>query len=349
MRNNTDYIHELMTQKLGEVISATDEHYLDELIENDPLVKEKWLAMQAIFHTPVSKVKPLYKLLLAAAIVTGICLTTLYVIKPSNPQEDNIVAANGIQLHLANGKQVDLSQPADSVTIGNAKMGNVNKTLVITSAEDLPTGINSIAVPVGETYKITLADGTLVWLNSASKMDFPFAFNSDKREISISGEAYLEVAQNTKQPFQVNIGNNQVQVLGTAFNVNTYDIDKIKISLVNGAVRFVTVSQQTTLQPDQQAILTNGEKLTVEAFDTERELSWRQGVYYFKDASLDEIARIIPRWFGNAVKLDSKTAGDEHFTGRMERSQPVTQLLESLKATTTIQYNMDSDGTIHIR
>lgn len=367
MKNNTDYIHQLMTQKLGNIISATDEHYLDELIENDTVVREKWLNIQAIVNNnnipvsnghlkPVKTIKPVYKTLLVAAAFLGVCLGTIYLVRHFNNRGAKALAASdvqdrnkGIQLKLASGKELDLSHSDDTITIGVTRMSGINKTLVISEGTSLPAGINSIRVPAGQTYTVTLSDGSLVWLNSASQIDFPFAFDGKNRQVRITGEAYLEVSQNTSQPFLVNSGNAQVQVLGTSFNINNYDEDKLKVSLVDGSVRLVTASAKTDLKPGQQAILTNGSRLMVHDFDTERELSWRNGVYYFNDASLHEIAKIIPRWFGVIVKLESKTIGNERFTGRVERNQPVTQLLESLKATTTIQYAIDSEGTIHIK
>lgn len=169
---------------------------------------------------------------------------------PASPDED-------IALQLASGQTINLSTAKDSILLGNARLNNAGKTLSYTlSGTDgqAAASMNRLRVPVGKDYRVTLSDGTEIWLNSATTLQFPFKFSGKTREISIQGEAYLEIAEQAGQPFLVHTQHGTLQVLGTSFNVNDYDSGIVKVSLVEGALRFKTKTKNVAITPGQQAV-----------------------------------------------------------------------------------------------
>ncbi len=168
-------------------------------------------------------------------------------------------------------------------------------------------------------YKITLADGSKVWLNSTSRIDFPFEFSAKTREITINGEAYLEIAKNSAKPFIVHLPNGSVKVLGTEFNVNTYDSNMIKISLIEGAVSFEGRKESILLKPGFQAVSTPGKDYT-QTFDSFKTLSWRDGIHYFDESPLSEIIKVIPRWYNvKSIVIDNSRNQNKRFVGLLNK------------------------------
>ncbi len=136
-----------------------------------------------------------------------------------------------VQLTLADGKIIDLTSDTGIIKHSDLTITNAANSLTYKNNRRTLTGINSIEVPTGMDYKINLSDGSVVWMNSATKLDFPSSFEENKREISINGEAYLEIAKNSSKPFIVKLPNAIVQVTGTQFNVNTYDSSLTKVAV----------------------------------------------------------------------------------------------------------------------
>lgn len=373
-------IHRLMTEKLAGTISAADEGYLDNLIETDTVVAEAWNNMKSMFSEddvnshfsrldqvdwhpivqPVSGLQPLLsgrvrklKPFAWAAVFVGVCvgLSVLYINLHNSKNTELADLDNksaGIKLKFSNGQVVNLTQSTGAITTNEAQLNNNNKTLSfqVKGDNNAPSGLNTLTVPIGLDYKITLSDGTQVWMNSSTTLRFPFAFNANSRDIIINGEAYIEVAKDPSKPFFVHTPHSTVQVLGTTFNVNSYDSGVVKVSLVEGSVKVKGASQEAFIKPGMQAIATDA-GIHTQSFDDE-ELSWRYGFYYFSNATLSEICKVMPRWFGIHAVLDNPEAANQRFTGRIERNTPIKTFLEDLKATTSIDYFVDND-VIHFK
>ncbi|HTI11442.1 MAG TPA: FecR domain-containing protein, partial [Puia sp.] len=209
-------------------------------------------------------------------------------------------------------------------------------------------GLNTLTVPVGMDYKIVLADGTEVWMNSATVLQFPFAFRGETREISLSGEAYLKVAGDATRPFIVHLPQTTVQVLGTAFNVNSYDSGIVRVSLVSGAVTLKSDRQELQLRPGMEGVYSKNADLTFHSFDEKDVLGWMQGIHVFYNASIQEISRVLPRWYGLAVKLDNPRITRQRFSGFINRNKPIQDFLENLKSTHSADYYFMGD-TLHLR
>jgi len=382
-----EYIRELMLAKLGGVIEAEEEQYLDELIKTDQEVKDLWREMEQKYPkehvdsnltrykeqllTPADIIaaseeksirkRTVYRNIAAiAAVVSGITIG-LYLYVNNRPShtlagtEDTASRKKShiVRLQLSNGEVVDLSHLQDT-TVTGARLNNANKTLSYvtisgSSLDQAEGAVNSLTVPVGMDYHVALSDGSEIWLNSASYLKFPFNFTGSNREIYINGEAYVKVAKNAEHPFFVHTPRGTIQVTGTAFNINSYDSGVVKVSLVEGAVRFQTNGKNVTLHPGSEAIYKDDNGVTVQDFDEELVLGWRKGHYAFFEATLPEITRVLPRWFGVDVVMDNPALSNERFTGIMNRNKPITVFLDNIKNTMNVQYYFDTNGVLHFK
>lgn len=300
---------------------------------------------------------------LAAAVIIGIGLGWYLFNKSRQTGTEQPVAGmndgqsgskNNIALQLANGQTINLSVSTDSILLGDARLNNAGKTLsytLVNAKTDDPGSVamNLLTVPIGKDYKVTLSDGTEVWLNSATTLQFPFRFTGKAREISIRGEAYLKVAPHSKQPFLVNTRHGTVQVLGTSFNINDYDSGVVKVALVDGAVRFKAGEKDVAIKPGQQAVYTVSNGIRLQPFEEEEVLAWRTGKYYFADATLEEILTVLPRWYGITVIIDNPGLSRERFAGMMDRNKPLKAFLDNLSQTMKISYYFDKEDVLHLK
>lgn len=383
MKYSQNFIHRKMTEKLAGMLPASEEQWLDDLIKSDPVVRDTWLELQKNFTKedreqlcsrfsgelhpidfasipPNVLEKPqssITRYLLAACAAAAAIIISILVIRPGNRQVDQSVTytyhrqgwedtAQFTQLQLSNGRVVNLGKVSGNFIVDSVSLNGQNSTLSFREDLPLPSGINSVIVPVGKSYKVILGDGSEVWLNSQSLLDFPFRFDGASREISISGEAYVKVAQDADKPFIVHMDDGDIQVLGTEFNVNAYEEPSVKISLVKGAIKYVNKSTSIRLQPGKQLQMTRGKSNKIVDFDIDKTTAWRDGKYYFENASLEDICKILPRWYGVTVIMDQQQIQDIPFSGSMDRGQPLKIFLENLSLTANVKYYMQ-DGKVH--
>lgn len=200
---------------------------------------------------------------------------------------------------------------------------------------------NTLATPKGRQFRIVLPDGTVAWLNAASSIRYPTGFTKDIRRVDITGEVYFEAAAATKQgkkiPFVVNADNRfEVEVLGTHFNVNAYaDEPLLNTTLLEGkvAVTGARTKQKVVLEPGQQASLqikSGAKELSVRKAATGKVMAWKNGVFDFDDARIDEVMRQLKRWYDIEVKYESGVP-DIEFVGKMTRDIPLNGLLIALE------------------
>jgi ferric-dicitrate binding protein FerR (iron transport regulator) len=290
----------------------------------------------------------------AAVVIAFLAIPSFF--KPASPVTTGkeLVAAQappnkGIQLQLGNGKVISLNTDTSQVIAGNVTMKTSNKTLTYTTtAATSAAEYATLTVPPGKDYTIRLSDGTEVQLNAATSIRFPLAFKGNYREVYINGEAYLKIAKSATKPFIVHLPNSTVKVLGTEFNVNTYDSGIARIALVQGAVRVVSKTDSLQLSPGQEATYASS-KISAAPFDETDVLGWRLGKFLFSNARLEEVCKVIPRLYGISLELDNKDVANKRFSGVIDRHQPVENVLKALKATNGIDYYTDKDGVFHIK
>ncbi len=193
-------------------------------------------------------------------------------------------------------------------------------------------------VPLGSQSKVFLPDGTVVWLNSGSKLRYDNDFGHKKRVVELTGEGYFEVKRNSKVPFSVLTGNLQVKVLGTVFNVRCYsDEQKIEVNLLNGKVDVLAndsgTSMRLTLEPDQKATYNKETKdLLLSMSDAKKSSAWTTGKLYFTDASFSEIVKELERRYDVKIEVLPSRLKNEIFTGSLDLNQSIEDVISYIDA-----------------
>lgn len=252
---------------------------------------------------------------------------------------------NGAILTLSDGRQLLLDSMGNGTIARQDGVAVVLKDGELSYSGGTPHEMawNTIHTPKGRQFMLRLPDGTKAWLNAASTITYPTAFNGKERSIKISGEVYFEIAANTKIPFRVNVNEQAaIEVLGTHFNVNAYENGPhIATTLLEGAVRVGATIQghgtgnSTVLQPGQQArIQTNvaagGKNMQViTVADPDQVIAWKNGIFNFEGASLREMMQQVERWYDITVVFE-KGVPDIHFAGKINKSVSLNGILKAL-------------------
>lgn len=245
---------------------------------------------------------------------------------------------NGAVLTLANGSRLVLDSAGNGIIAlqQGAQVVMQNGQLSYTPSGKNSWVYNTMATPKGRQFSLVLPDGSKVWLNAASSLKYPTAFTGKERVVELTGEAYFEVAKNAAQPFKVNIpGRAAIVVLGTGFNINAYDDeDALKATLLQGSIRLQGNNAVTpvVLQPGQQGRLQPGAPIRVQQADIDKVMAWKNGIFNFNDASLQEVMRQLERWYDIEVVYE-KGVPDKYFYGKVSRDIPLSGLLKVLEAT----------------
>lgn len=244
-------------------------------------------------------------------------------------------------LQMADGSIVDLNESSLSVKGKNgAIIGTKNGTLVFNDKvkSHKNGGLNSLKTPRAGEYRMILPDGTKVWLNAASTINFPDNFNKQARRVELKGEAYFEVAHNASLPFIVSFNDTEVEVLGTHFNINSYE-KYAKTTLLEGSVKVTEGGQQRILTPGKQAFSYDGH-LTVKASDTYKSIAWKEGVFYFKDDRIKDILDQVSRWYDIDV-IYNGAPGRKRYSGTIRRQATLNQVLEMLKTVSNTDFKLE--------
>ena len=202
---------------------------------------------------------------------------------------------------------------------------------------------NTLTTAKGETYQVRLPDGTLAWLNAASTLKYPASFTAHKnRRVELSGEGYFEVAKDKAHPFIVVTDKQEVEVLGTHFNVNSYaDELSTKTSLLEGAVK---INDKLVLKPGEQSILKGG-KLAVSKFDPDKVIAWKTGKFVFDEEDIESIMRKLSRWYNVEVSYQGDLK-DRNFTASISRFSNISKILDKLSYTNKVHFKIEGRRVI---
>ncbi len=298
------------------------------------------------------KIKQSHRLFLrwiaAAAVLAIVAITGLLLVTrnhtPINPEPSAAAIApanNKAVLTLGNGKRIVLEQTANGaiaqqsgtkiIKLNNGRLvyQNLNQQEV-NKTDSGAAFINTLSTPRGGQIQLVLPDGTAVWLNSASSLHYPAAFNGPKRVVELTGEGYFEVAANSKQPFQVKVNGVLVDVLGTSFNIHAYpDEPVVTTTLVQGKVKVTSQQKARILTPGEQAIA-SGAPLLTQTADLEQVLAWKNGLFIFQERTLPDILREISRWYDIDIEWRSP-ASDEKYGGIINRNSTLPKVLALLQ------------------
>ena len=310
-----------------------------------------WRKLKQTDNSNAKKYSVWSKVAIAAVllIVSGVGFH-FFVLKKQIIDKNNISAyankvsaeKNAVVLTLANGKKINLSDSKFGVVIKTSEL-TYNDGTVIENVNSEGHEITAISTPRGSQYNVKLPDGTKVVLNAASTLKFPLKFvGLENRTVELSGEGYFEVAKDKKHPFIVKSNNQEVKVLGTHFNINSYtDESSIKTTLVEGSVEIRTLSGKISskkLVPGQQAELGKG-GIEVSMVDTESALAWKNGDFIFND-DITTIMRQISRWYDVEVIYKGQVSAKE-FVGTFSRSKNISEILSALELTNRVHFKIE--------
>lgn len=252
-------------------------------------------------------------------------------------------------LKLYNGKTVVLDSTMKSSLIAheaNVRIEMDSNHLLRYSSHDSiemanDNKNNELIIPKGGEYQVVLADGTKVWLNSASRLIYPQSFMGKERRVVLSGEAFFDVTHDAERPFVVETSRMNVKVLGTRFNVNDYDDnEEVSTTLVNGSVEIVSGDQQAfRLVPGEQAY---GKENELEKREVNVRLytSWIDGKFLFNNTELEEIAKQISRWNDVEIFFSSESVKKVRFTGAIVKFKPLEDLVRMIESTSQVRFSV---------
>lgn len=249
-------------------------------------------------------------------------------IEKSNYINDVLPGGDKAQLILSDGRTVDLGAYLSgfSEQDGTQIRGNDGEIIYSTGQAATDLIYNVLVVPEKGKYNLTLSDGTKVWLNAMSELHFPVLFNNQERSVTLTGEAYFEVAHDPDRPFYVNVNDSKIEVLGTHFNINSYR--DIKTTLFEGSIKISNETDEQVLVPGQEALI--DKRITVQQANLEKVIAWKNGNFFFEGDNILEVMEQLSRWYGVHVVYRSKAQENMLYTGTISRDVNLSEVLEML-------------------
>ena len=318
---------------------------------------------------PISKRLSYWPRIAAVAAVLLIAgLGLFFYGQKSNDKAQVVVAKNdilpgkeGATLTLANGRKIRLSAAVDGELAREAgvviKKSTDGQIVYDVKGSSLPTrGIspqggergatNTLTTAKGETYQVRLPDGSLVWLNAASSLTYSAILNErGLRRVKLEGEAYFEVAKDKAHPFVVQSGGQEVEVLGTHFNIKAYPDDKLATTtLVEGRVRVSALLRSEheimkVLKPNQESVFSNNQFI-VNQTNALKAIAWKQGYFSFQNEKIRNIMQQLIRWYDIEVKYEGEVT-EEGLYGKISRNKPISEVLKMLEETGLVRFKIE--------
>ncbi|TCC96437.1 FecR family protein [Pedobacter hiemivivus] len=334
-------------------LDAVENISLDEQAQD---LDQVWNMLQPETKPVTRKLTLWPKIAVAAAMIVVAGIALFFYLQQLNPfQQTNKLASdllpgkNNAVLTLANGQKIILNETAngeiakqEGISITKSEDGtiiyNIDPSVPEKKAQSGVLLYNTISTPRGGKYQLNLPDGSKVWLNAASMLKFPVVFAVNERRVELTGEAYFEVAKNKHQPFHVKTTKQDVEVLGTHFNVSAYrDENEVKTTLLEGSVKIIALSKQSNAKTSADVILKPGEQarlvesqLSVAKADIDEVMSWKNGMFEFNNCDLTSIMRQASRWYDVDVVYESEIPNVK-FSGEVSRNVNASAFLDMLK------------------
>lgn len=257
------------------------------------------------------------------------------------------------RLVLQDGTMLDLGKHIVLKESDGTEITNAPNSMISYVNPDAGRGakINTLIVPKGGEYRVLLADGTKVWLNSGSILRYPTSFNKKERMVQLEGEAYFEVKKNPKVPFAVKVRGMSLAVFGTSFNVNSYEPGKgIGTTLVEGKVTMRIDNGKEYVMRPHEHITYNLETDTYSVLknvDVSLYTSWKDGVFRFENQRMEDITNRLSRWYSCEVVYNDNSLRDLKFTGVAKKNEPIDHLLNLISLLKDVDYDV-KDGVVFI-
>lgn len=287
-----------------------------------------------------------------AAVILFVSIVGYYIYQYQQPITAPEIQTTAVETILPGGNRAYITtESGEVITLSTDQSGLVIgdniKYLDGSQVEGLQQTSQAIqqltmTVPVAGTYQLQLADGTKVWLNSASKLSYPSSFSGEQRVVELEGEAYFEIAKDTNRPFKVYSKGQEIEVLGTHFNVNTYAGEVgTTTTLLEGSVKLIatTNGKNIILRPGQQATMQNNQTFNVKQGNVENVVAWKKGLFIFDDQKLEQVMEQIARWYDVEVVYE-KGVPAVVLAGVMSRQEPLERLLSLLEKVGKVKFTL---------
>lgn len=251
-------------------------------------------------------------------------------------KNDVLPAIKGAKIILADGTEfkvntnVTLYADGTIATDENKIVADLNATL-----------LNKLVVPAANYLNIMLCDGTVVWVNARSELVFPSRFAEDQRLVKLKGEAYFQVAKDSKRPFVVETEGGNVKVLGTQFNISAYD-DNPVTTLEEGKVMVYNQQIEKVLSPGMKAVI-KGNNIDLSKANLQKELAWKNNSFYFSGDNIVTIAKQLQNWYDLEVTFGKDVSLSQTYTGEISRSVNLTEVLKMLDFVSELDFKIDKN------
>jgi len=314
-----------------------------------------WERLETGGNLHVAVVRRLWmRIAVAAAILAAVCGIGFFFYQQSQQpveltalHQDVAPGKSGATLTLSSGKKIRLTDANNGELAREAgvvitKTGSGELVYEIKESADRPAKTNMLSTANGETYQVRLPDGSLVWLNAASTLTYPANFASAReRKVLLTGEAYFEIAKDKAHPFVVSSAGQEIEVLGTHFNVNAYgDEPAVATTLLEGSVKVSAGANVRVIKPGEQALNKDG-KLSITAADTESVTDWKDGDFYFNGVNFRTAMREISRWYNVDIVYASDIPLDIQSGGYISRNRKLSQVLEMIQQSGQVKFKIE--------
>ncbi|WP_437920679.1 FecR family protein [Sphingobacterium sp. LRF_L2] len=251
--------------------------------------------------------------------------------------KNDVLPANlGAKIILANGEEVKVD---DTLSVATHANFVEDQSSDFSATSELV--YHTLVVPAANFFRLTLSDGTAVWVNSNTELRFPSQFGTHERRVYLSGEAYFEVAKDERKPFYVETKDMNVRVLGTHFNVSTYG-EKSKTSLSEGRVEVSSAQESVVISPGQSAEWSNG-NLKVRPTNLQKDLAWKNNEFYFKEDNIVNIAQQLKLWYDLEVSFSKDVSLTDTYSGEIGRDVRLTEVLKMLEFVSDLDFKLNKN------
>ncbi len=378
---NQDQIEELLTLFHGELKQQEIEQLCNQCIKEEDkkayvdflqdYLKLRWAQEEQAIHTTKARKRIFSSLhhsqshrwiyyataaVIAILLVVGISIWHRQEFNSSTQQAHQTITPIQPQatLILSTGEKIQLNQDSKILQEKNGTIVKIDSAQGIqypqtpsVSTEELLT--NKIVIPKGGEFHLTLSDGTQIWLNADSELEYPVHFTAKNREVKLKGEAYFKVTKDAHKPFIVKAMDYTLQVYGTEFNLNAYHLDHIQVVLINGEVgsKANSISEEQRLKPSQLAVINmNTGKTEVQNVDVYPYIAWQNRDIVFVNERLESIMEKVTRWYDVDVFFQEEALKDLRFDGNIQRYANIEELFFFLEKTSEVQFNISKRTVI---
>ncbi|GAA0881891.1 DUF4974 domain-containing protein [Sphingobacterium siyangense subsp. cladoniae] len=269
-----------------------------------------------------------------------------YIIKENHYGQlnDILPGSNAAILHLGDGEQIVLDSLHNNVDLKGVEVVD-NKLIYSSSVSSKSAVKHKLVIPSRSVYKLQLSDGTCVWLNSESEIEYYPNFTRNERRVYLKGEAYFDIAKDVGRPFIVESSGLKLQALGTEFNVNSYKANT-KVSLIEGKLKISSSNQDLVILAGKEVRLENERLSVFEIMDIEEILAWKNGYFYFGNKDLKETLNEIERWYGVKIVVEKSVDLHRQYDGGMKKDVSLANLCEALAYLTGYDYVIEQNTLI---